>query len=154
MYLDEPTVGLDSVLRQDLWALFTALARSGTTLLVSSHVMDEGRLCERILFLRNGQLLADGPTTDVLARAGTTRAETAFLNLAAQTPSLPEPREPGDHLAAHSAGHARHGPARPASAAPRSRHHRDGTTTTLLTDIAAVVALMLLAGATLRRRTS
>ncbi|MET8209561.1 hypothetical protein ABZT51_26655 [Streptomyces sp. NPDC005373] len=57
--------------------------------------MDEAERCERTLFLRNGRLLADGPTADVLARAGATRAESAFLNLAARKTSLPEPRDPG-----------------------------------------------------------
>lgn len=93
LLLDEPTVGLDPVLRQDLWALFTTLTGGKVTLLISSHVMDEAEQCERILFLRAGRLLADGPTSDVLARAGATRAETAFLTLAGHKPPSTGPRE-------------------------------------------------------------
>lgn len=93
LLLDEPTVGLDPVLRQDLWTLFHTLADAGTTLLIAGHVMDEAERCEHILFLRAGQLLAQGPTQDVLAQAGTARAETAFLALASQEPSLPAPRD-------------------------------------------------------------
>jgi ABC-2 type transport system ATP-binding protein len=59
LVLDEPTVGLDPVLRRDLWALFRGLASEGTTLLVSSHVMDEATRCDRLLLLREGRLLAD-----------------------------------------------------------------------------------------------
>ena len=59
LVLDEPTVGLDPVLRRDLWAMFHRLAGDGTTLLVSSHVMDEATRCDRLLLLREGRLLAD-----------------------------------------------------------------------------------------------
>ena len=57
--LDEPTVGLDPVLRVELWALFHALADAGATLIVSSHVMDEAGRCDRLLLIRDGELLAD-----------------------------------------------------------------------------------------------
>ena len=57
--LDEPTVGLDPVLRRDLWDMFARLAAAGVTLLVSSHVMDEASRCERLLLMREGRLLAD-----------------------------------------------------------------------------------------------
>ena len=82
--LDEPTVGLDPVLRRDLWELFHRLSRSGVSLLVSSHVMDEAARCDRLVLLRGGAVLADGPLADLLARTGTTDAEAAFLALVDQ----------------------------------------------------------------------
>lgn len=81
LILDEPTVGLDPVLRRDLWALFHRLANDGTTLLVSSHVMDEATRCDRLLLLREGYLLADDTPDELLARTGAPDAERAFLAL-------------------------------------------------------------------------
>jgi ABC-2 type transport system ATP-binding protein len=81
LVLDEPTVGLDPVLRRDLWARFDALAASGTTILVSSHVMDEAARCERLLFIRDGRLLADESPAAIRAEAGTWDLEEAFLRL-------------------------------------------------------------------------
>jgi ABC-2 type transport system ATP-binding protein len=81
LVLDEPTVGLDPVLRRDLWAFFHRLASAGTTLLVSSHVMDEATRCDRLLLLRDGHLLADETPDGLLARTGATDAEGAFLAL-------------------------------------------------------------------------
>jgi ABC-2 type transport system ATP-binding protein len=81
LVLDEPTVGLDPVLRRDLWQLFHALAGGGTTLLVSSHVMDEADRCDTLLLLRGGALLAQGTPAELRT---TTRAENldeAFLRL-------------------------------------------------------------------------
>ncbi|HJQ43247.1 MAG TPA: ABC transporter ATP-binding protein, partial [Jatrophihabitantaceae bacterium] len=71
LVLDEPTVGLDPVLRLDLWARFTDLAANGTTIVVSSHVMDEAARCERLVFIREGRMLADDTPADVRANAGT-----------------------------------------------------------------------------------
>jgi ABC-2 type transport system ATP-binding protein len=82
LVLDEPTVGLDPVLRHDLWDLFRRMADRGVTLLVSSHVMDEARRCDRILLLRDGRLLVDDTPAGLLARTGTTDPEDAFLALA------------------------------------------------------------------------
>lgn len=82
LVLDEPTVGLDPVLRRDLWAIFGDLAASGTTLLVSSHVMDEAVRCDRLLLLRDGRLVADDTLNGLLVRTGTSDAEAAFLALA------------------------------------------------------------------------
>ncbi len=75
------TVGLDPVLRRDLWALFRRLADQGTTLLVSSHVMDEAKRCDRLLLLRQGRLLADDSPDGLLARTGAPDAEQAFFAL-------------------------------------------------------------------------
>jgi ABC-2 type transport system ATP-binding protein len=84
LVLDEPTVGLDPVLRRDLWAMFHRLADDGTTLLVSSHVMDEATRCDRLLLLREGHLLADDTPDGLLARTGAPDAEQAFLKLIEQ----------------------------------------------------------------------
>lgn len=84
LVLDEPTVGLDPVLRRDLWDLFVRLARSGRTLLVSSHVMDEAQRCERLLLLREGRLLADDTPDGLLARTGRSDVGDAFLDLIEQ----------------------------------------------------------------------
>ena len=81
LVLDEPTVGLDPVLRRDLWELFRGLASEGTTLLVSSHVMDEATRCDRLLLLREGRLLADESPEGLLARTGAPDAEHAFFTL-------------------------------------------------------------------------
>jgi ABC-2 type transport system ATP-binding protein len=81
LVLDEPTVGLDPVLRRDLWALFGELARGGATLLISSHVMDEAARCERLLLLRDGQIIADGTPAEIRASTGREDLEQAFLRL-------------------------------------------------------------------------
>jgi ABC-2 type transport system ATP-binding protein len=81
LVLDEPTVGLDPVLRRDLWGLFRDLAERGTTLVVSSHVMDEATHCDRLLLLREGRLLADDTLDGLLTRTGTSDVEAAFLAL-------------------------------------------------------------------------
>jgi ABC-2 type transport system ATP-binding protein len=84
LVLDEPTVGLDPVLRRDLWQLFHRLADDGATLLVSSHVMDEASRCDRLLLMREGELLADETPQALLERAGTQDIEIAFLTLIEQ----------------------------------------------------------------------
>ncbi|MGI5189314.1 ABC transporter ATP-binding protein [Promicromonospora sp. CA-289599] len=81
LVLDEPTVGLDPVLRRDLWAVFRRLAAAGCTLLVSSHVMDEAVQCDRLLLMRSGALVADTTPDDLLATTGAPDAERAFLAL-------------------------------------------------------------------------
>jgi ABC-2 type transport system ATP-binding protein len=82
LVLDEPTVGLDPVLRRDLWQTFHGLAERGTTLLVSSHVMDEADRCDELLLMRDGRFVATG-SPDALRRAtGAADLEQAFLALA------------------------------------------------------------------------
>lgn len=81
LVLDEPTVGQDPVLRQELWQRFHALADAGVTLLVSSHVMDEANRCDRLLLLREGRLLADETPEDLHRLTDTDNLEDAFLRL-------------------------------------------------------------------------
>ena len=81
LVLDEPTVGLDPALRRDLWNLFHELRDSGKTLLVSSHVMDEATRCDRLVFVRDGAILADDTYENILADTGTDNADAAFLAL-------------------------------------------------------------------------
>jgi ABC-2 type transport system ATP-binding protein len=83
LVLDEPTVGLDPLLRRDLWATFGQLAEAGATLLVSSHVMDEAERCDELMLVRDGRLLARGTPPEILARTGATRMDDAFLALVA-----------------------------------------------------------------------
>lgn len=81
LILDEPTVGLDPLTRESLWSHFRGLADSGTTLLVSSHVMDEATRCDSVLLMRDGRFLADGPMDDLRERTGAPTPEAAFLTL-------------------------------------------------------------------------
>jgi ABC-2 type transport system ATP-binding protein len=81
MILDEPTVGLDPVLREELWALFADLAAEGSTLIVSSHVMDEAERCDDLLLMREGSLLATGTPAELSARVGARNVGDAFLKL-------------------------------------------------------------------------
>jgi len=81
LVLDEPTVGLDPVLRRDLWDLFARLRDGGVSILVSSHVMDEATRCDRLVLLREGSVLADATLPELLERTGTSEAGEAFLAL-------------------------------------------------------------------------
>jgi ABC-2 type transport system ATP-binding protein len=81
LVLDEPTVGLDPVLRRDLWGLFHRLADDGATLLVSSHVMDEAARCDRLLLMREGELVAHTTPDELRERTGEQEMEAAFLKL-------------------------------------------------------------------------
>jgi len=85
LVLDEPTVGLDPALRRDLWILFHELRDAGKTLLVSSHVMDEASRCDRLVFVRDGAILADDTFENILADTGTENADAAFLALTERT---------------------------------------------------------------------
>lgn len=81
LLLDEPTVGLDPVLREQLWALFARLAAGGITLLVSSHVMNEAERCDRLMLMREGTLLTDDTPDGLKQRTGTADLDQAFLRL-------------------------------------------------------------------------
>ncbi len=81
LVLDEPTVGQDPVLREELWDSFRQRANGGATVLVSSHVMDEANRCDRLLLIRDGGLLADDTPGEVKRRAGSTDLDHAFLEL-------------------------------------------------------------------------
>ena len=79
LVLDEPTVGLDPVLRRSLWALFHDLADAGTTVFVSSHVMDEAERCDQLMLMREGELIAEATPAEILERTGASDVEGAFL---------------------------------------------------------------------------
>ena len=82
LVLDEPTVGLDPVLRRDLWQTFHRLADDGTTLLVSSHVLDEASRCDQLLLLRAGRIVFTGTPDELLQSTGADNLEAAFLAIA------------------------------------------------------------------------
>ena len=85
LLLDEPTVGVDPQLRVQFWDHFRQLAAAGTTILVSSHVMDEAERCQRLGLIRLGKLLGEGSPNEVRAAAGTNNLEEAFLKLSGRT---------------------------------------------------------------------
>jgi len=87
LVLDEPTVGLDPVLRVDLWRLFARLAASGATLLVSSHSMEEARHCDRLLLIREGEILVSDSPDGLRRRTGHENLEDAFLALVTERDS-------------------------------------------------------------------
>lgn len=90
LILDEPTVGLDPVLRRELWDLFHRLADGGATLLVSSHVMDEASRCRHLLLMRDGAIIADDTPEALLERTGAREIEGAFLALVTETETKSE----------------------------------------------------------------
>lgn len=81
LVLDEPTVGLDPILRIELWKLFHSLAEQGKTLLISSHVMDEADRCEQLVLLRDGRVLAQGTPEQLRSSTGAPDMEGAFIAL-------------------------------------------------------------------------
>ncbi|WP_156517243.1 ATP-binding cassette domain-containing protein, partial [Rhodococcus sp. EPR-279] len=83
--LDEPTVGLDPVMRSELWSRFADIAASGTTVLVSSHVMEEAEHCSRLVLMRDGTVLAHSSPDALLARTNETTLDRAFLSLIRST---------------------------------------------------------------------
>jgi ABC-2 type transport system ATP-binding protein len=86
LLLDEPTVGVDPQLRVQFWEHFRDMAAAGTTILVSSHVMDEAERCQRLGLIRFGKLLGEGTPNEVRAAAGTNNLEEAFLKLSGRAP--------------------------------------------------------------------
>jgi ABC-2 type transport system ATP-binding protein len=82
LILDEPTVGLDPVLRRDLWRMFRSLAADGATVLVSTHVMDEAERCDDLILMREGEVVATASPTALRERTRTRDLESAFLALA------------------------------------------------------------------------
>lgn len=82
VFLDEPTVGVDPLLRVQFWGHFRALADAGTTIVVSSHVMDEADRCDELLFIRAGRVIARGTGAGLRSEAGTDDLESAFLHFA------------------------------------------------------------------------
>ena len=82
LVLDEPTVGLDPVLRQDLWRLFRGLADQGRTILISTHVMDEADRCDQLIPMREGVIVATGSPSELRERTGAADIEQAFMKLA------------------------------------------------------------------------
>ena len=90
LVMDEPTVGLDPVTREELWATFHALAERGASLLVSSHVMDEAFRCDQVLLMRQGRILATTTAKDLLASTGADTVDAAFLAVIADSESQPE----------------------------------------------------------------
>ena len=87
LLLDEPTVGVDPQLRVQFWEDFRRMAAAGTTIIVSSHVMDEAERCQRLGLIQYGRLLAEGSPAEIRATAGTSNLEDAFLKLAGAPPS-------------------------------------------------------------------
>ncbi|MET9373204.1 ABC transporter ATP-binding protein [Streptomyces sp. NPDC003035] len=93
LVMDEPTVGLDPMVRRELWLVFKRLAQEGTTLLVSSHVMDEADRCDRLLLMRAGRLLASAGRAELLAHTGCDSVEEAFMHLVRSSQTLEEEAE-------------------------------------------------------------
>jgi len=90
LLLDEPTVGVDPVLRQSFWGYFRTLTERGVTIVVSSHVMDEADRCDRLGLMRDGRLLASGTPGDIRQMGGNDNLEEAFLALAGKEPTREE----------------------------------------------------------------
>ncbi len=89
LILDEPTVGMDPILRQNLWRNFRTYADAGATILLTTHVMDEAEHCDRVAMLRGGRLLAKGNRDELVAAAGAQNIEEAFLHFGS-TDTVPE----------------------------------------------------------------
>ncbi|GAA2133441.1 ABC transporter ATP-binding protein [Streptomyces synnematoformans] len=81
LVLDEPTVGQDPVLREELWERFRDLAGRGATLVVSSHIMDEANRCDGLILIREGSIVAEGGPDEIKSRTGTDDLDQAFLRL-------------------------------------------------------------------------
>ncbi|MCR2799993.1 ABC transporter ATP-binding protein [Microbacterium sp. zg-Y818] len=104
LVLDEPTVGLDPVLRQSLWAIFRRLADAGATLIVSSHVMDEAMRCDDVALIHDGSVLTQTTPQGLLQATGATDPDAAFLTLIERGPA-----RAGGHLRREHRRRGRHG---------------------------------------------
>lgn len=129
LILDEPTVGLDPVLRVELWQQFARLAARGKTLLISSHAMDEARHCAGLILMRDGGILAHAAPADIMRRTACADLESAFMRLVAghdKPSNRPAPRPPAPHpprnLHRPAPNHPRpnYRPTRPHPASPRN----------------------------------
>jgi ABC-2 type transport system ATP-binding protein len=89
LFLDEPTVGVDPLLRVQFWDHFRSLADAGATIVVSSHVMDEADRCDELLFIRSGRLIARGTGSELRSLAGTSDLEQAFLRMGGDAEGTP-----------------------------------------------------------------
>ena len=94
LVMDEPTVGLDPLTREDLWRTFRTMSQRGTTILVSSHVMDEAFRCDRVLLMRDGHLLASTTAAELLAETGKSTVDAAFLAVITRARSTARPAAP------------------------------------------------------------
>jgi len=96
LILDEPTIGLDPLHRIELWRSFRELVKGGATMLITTHVMDEAALCDHIIMLHDGQIIAQGSACEIIAEAKTTTLEEAFLQFemreAEKTPVITRPK--------------------------------------------------------------
>lgn len=97
LILDEPTIGLDPLHRVDIWDAFRAMAAQGTSLIVTTHVMDEAERCDRLAMIRDGVFIAQGTPADLKVRAAAATLEDAFLHFALATTPDVTPAEGGDH---------------------------------------------------------
>jgi len=84
LFLDEPTVGVDPKLRVNFWDFFTKLKERGTTVVITTHYMDEARRCDRVGFMRRGSLIAEGPPEELMAQSNCDNLEDAFLKYASE----------------------------------------------------------------------
>ncbi|QHI72850.1 ABC transporter ATP-binding protein [Aminipila terrae] len=79
LILDEPTVGIDPLLRQNIWNELYQMTEKGVTILITTHVMDEAEKCTHLSMMREGKLLATGTPDEIQKRAGAEKLEDAFL---------------------------------------------------------------------------
>ena len=93
LFLDEPTVGVDPQLRASFWDFFSSLKEHGTTVIITTHYMDEARHCDRVGFMRRGNLIAEGAPEELMKKAGTDNLEDAFLKFAGRRIDVPEREE-------------------------------------------------------------